>query len=120
MYLAPSIDSEGGESWRDRSLSSWMAMAERDGYRVRTTDDAGQPRPVNERATWCGNVRVFHPDFEGDPGMVYRVHRGPRRRISSADSWGTDGQFVLGWIVQATTYVLPVFDEPGGVDSYDA
>lgn len=111
VFHAPNISP--GEDWKHRSLRSWLILAEHEGYDVEATEDGGPPRAVNERSTWCGNVRVVNPEIRWqqdgqevtDPGMVYRVHRLPAMRTPGVEDGG------MTWIVSTCTLVRPIVED---------
>ncbi|WP_432534738.1 hypothetical protein [Kineococcus arenarius] len=106
---------EEGQDWRVVTLARWVGSAERAGFRVEVTPDAGPPRPKGQRDTWCGNVRVFDPHLH-DPGMVYRVHREPLLRMHGFAAPGEPGRELgIGWVAHDTAVVRPVTDGPHGV-----
>lgn len=89
MFLAPVISPE--EDWRERSLMSWVILASHEGIEARSTEAGGK----GFSGSWCGNVAV--------DGLVYRVHRAPRLRMSMLN--GTDQET---WVLHSATYVEPV------------
>jgi hypothetical protein len=109
VYAAPAVDIDGGEDWRASSVESWLVMAGHEGFDVSTTQESGSPSTRDERATWCGNVLVLDPDLPDVAGMVYRVHRGPRRRMLIGAESAT-GDPMLQWAVIASVYVVPALD----------
>ena len=84
-------------------------MAGHEGYDISITAESGPPATPGERTTWCGNVLVIDPDLPDVAGMVYRVHRGPRRRMLVGAESAT-GEPMLQWAVIASVYVVPVLD----------
>ncbi|MEJ3749056.1 hypothetical protein WEI85_38050 [Actinomycetes bacterium KLBMP 9797] len=103
LFSARSGAPAQGEPGRREAVEHWTFLAGRDGYTV---------TPLNTRSghgstTYCGDVDI--------DGLVYQVHRGPRRRIVQAwmDSEGAwQGRFVLDDAIWA----LPVPPEPEPVD----
>jgi hypothetical protein len=89
MFLAPLISAE--EDWRERSLVSWVILASHEGIEARRTDAGGK----GFSGSWCGNVAV--------DGLVYRVHRAPRLRMSMLNDADQET-----WVLHSATYVEPV------------
>jgi len=92
-----------GEPGRREAVEHWSFLAGRDGYMITPLDT----RSGHGSATYCGDVDV--------DGLVYQVHRGPRRRILQAwtDSEGAwQGRFVLDDAIWA----VPVPPEPEPVN----
>ena len=94
---------EQGEPGRREAVGHWSFHAGRVGYTVTPLDT----RSGHGSVTYCGDVDV--------DGLVYQVHRGPRRRIveawtDSQDAW--QGRFVLGDAIWA----VPVPPQPEPVD----
>ncbi|TDC83988.1 hypothetical protein E1193_07140 [Micromonospora sp. KC606] len=88
-----------GEPGRREAVEHWSFHAGRDGYTVTLLGT----RSGHGSATYCGDVDV--------DGLVYQVHRGPRRRIVQAwmDSEGAwQGRFVL----EDAIWAVPVPPEP--------
>jgi len=91
-----------GEAGRREALQHWVFLAGRQGYAVSPLDTRSAPGGP----TYCGDVDV--------DGLVYQVHRGPRRRSVEAwtDSEGAwQGRFVLSdaiWAVPVPTEPEPV------------
>lgn len=91
-----------GEPGRREAVEHWSFLAGRAGYTVTPLDT----RIGHGSATWCGEVDV--------DGLVYQVHRGPRRRIvqrwvDEAGNW--QGKFVLNdgiWAVPGPPEPEPV------------
>lgn len=61
-----------GEAGRREAVGHWSFLAGRGGYTVTPLDS----RCGHGSATYCGDVDV--------DGLVYQVHRGPRRRVVQA------------------------------------
>lgn len=97
VFAAPAIDQ--GEDWRARSLISWRILAGHEGIAATPTDAGGK----GFSGTWCGNVDI--------DGLVYRVHRAPRKRMAMLDSEGEPT-----WVLHSATYVEPVCDGVGVLD----
>ena len=88
-----------GEPGRREAVEHWSYLAARHGYTVTSHDT----RSGHGAATFCGDVDV--------DGLVYQVHRGPRRRIVQSwmdDSGAWQGRFVLDDAIWA----VPVPPEP--------
>jgi hypothetical protein len=90
-----------GEPGRREAVEHWSFLAGRGGYTVTALDT----RSGHGIATYCGDVDV--------DGLVYQVHRGPRRRIlqawqDSAGAW--QGKFVLDDAIWAEP--VPAGPEP--------
>jgi hypothetical protein len=65
---APGILDDGGPQW---TVAHWINCARRAGHTAAPVDDEGTQTTL----TYCGDVDI--------DGLVYEVHRGPRRRILS-------------------------------------
>ena len=91
-----------GEAGRREAVEHWSFLAGRGGYTVTPLDT----RTGHVSATYCGDVDV--------DGLVYQVHRGPRRRIVQAweDDEGTwQGRFGL----TDGIWAVPVLPDPDPV-----
>lgn len=100
MFLAPLISAE--EDWRERSLVSWVILASHEGIEARRTDAGGK----GFSGSWCGNVAV--------DGLVYRVHRAPRLRMSMLNDADQ-----ATWVLHSATYVEPVTQGVEVIDPRD-
>lgn len=100
MFLAPLISAE--EDWRERSLVSWVILASHEGIEARRTDAGGK----GFSGSWCGNVAV--------DGLVYRVHRAPRLRMSMLNDADQ-----ATWVFHSATYVEPVTQGVEVIDPRD-
>lgn len=103
LFSARSGAPAEGEPGRREAVEHWSFLAGRDGYIVTPLDT----RSGHGSATYCGDVDI--------DGLVYQVHRGPRRRIVQAwmDSEGAwQGRFVLDDAIWA----VPVPLEPEPID----
>jgi hypothetical protein len=92
-----------GESGRREAVEHWAFLAGRHGYTVTPQDT----HSGHGSATYCGDVDV--------DGLLYQVHRGPRRRVVQAwmDSDGAwQGRFVLDDAILA----IPVPPKPGPIE----
>jgi hypothetical protein len=90
-----------GEPGRREAVEHWSFLAGRSGYTVTALDT----RSGHGSATYCGDVDV--------DGLIYQVHRGPRRRIvqawqDNAGAW--QGRFVLDDAIWAEP--VPAEPEP--------
>ncbi|MFG1611060.1 hypothetical protein [Actinoplanes sp. NPDC049265] len=90
---------QDGEAGRREAVEHWSFLAGRGGYAVIPLDT----RSGHGSVTYCGDVQV--------DGLVYQVHRGPRRRIVQA--WeGEDGAWQGKFGLADGIWAVPVLPEP--------
>jgi len=88
-----------GEAGRGEAVRHWAFLAGRQGYAVSPLDT----RSAHGNPTYCGDVDV--------DGLVYQVHRGPRRR--SVEAWtDSEGAWQGRFVLEDAIWAVPVPPEP--------
>ncbi|MGC5291315.1 hypothetical protein [Micromonospora sp. DT231] len=103
LFGARSGAPAAGERGRREAVEHWAFLAGRDGYTVTPLDtDSG-----HGAATYCGDVNV--------DGLVYQIHRGPRRRI--LQTWmDSEGDWQGRFVLDDAIWAVPVPPQPEPTD----